>query len=339
MSLLSRVSHPGRFAAVGPRWATDFHRVCAGLAGLFILTALAATGADEPDVPAIPYPPEIDGSTRYIYKRAGDLELPLYVFSPSDLQPGDRRAAIVFMFGGAWMQGSPGQFTPHCRYLAQHGMVAITIEYRVYSRHRVPITTCVEDAKSAIRWVRTHAGELGIDPNRIAAGGGSAGGHLAAATAVLPGFDAIAEDEAVRSTPDALVLFNPVLGFYPTDGVSFLRDKRLEELSRRFGAFAGLLSPVHYVRPGQPPTIIFHGRADGSVSFAGAELFARRMQAAGNRCELVGYDGQGHGFFNKHRGGAKYFRLTLAATHEFLASLGYVEGPENVNAVFPAEAP
>ena len=81
---------------------------------------------------------------------------------------------------------------------------------------------------------------------------------------------------------------------------------------------------------GAPPIIIFHGKADITVPYATSEVFAAKMKAAGNRCELVGYEGEGHGFFNYGRGNNRFFRETLIKTDEFLASLGYLTGPPQV---------
>ncbi|MDB4796380.1 alpha/beta hydrolase fold domain-containing protein, partial [Akkermansiaceae bacterium] len=112
----------------------------------------------------------------------GDVELKLHVFNPEGHKASDSRPAIVFFFGGGWNGGSPKQFYPHSEHLASLGMVAISAEYRVKSRNKTTPMECVKDGNSAIRWVRSHAKELGINPDMIAAGGGSAGGHVAAAT-------------------------------------------------------------------------------------------------------------------------------------------------------------
>src|SRR5581483_8649076 len=103
-----------------------------------------------------------DASAVRTYKTASDTELKLYVFNPPDHKASDHRPGIVFFFGGGWQNGSPIQFHHQCRYLASRGMVAITADYRVASRQQVKPVDCVRDAKSAIRWVRAHADELGI---------------------------------------------------------------------------------------------------------------------------------------------------------------------------------
>jgi arylsulfatase A-like enzyme/acetyl esterase/lipase len=271
------------------------------------------------------YPPSFDGARAEVYKQVGNVKLSLYMFEPTS-GPKTNRPAIIFFFGGGWTNGSPVQFEQQCRYLASRGIVAITADYRVGSRQSVKPTACVADAKSAVRWLRQNASRLGIDPQRIAAGGGSAGGHLAAAIATVPGFDEPGEDTSVSAVPNALVLFNPALVLAPLDGLA-MAGFEARVGSERMGTDPRNISPAHHVQPGVPPTIIFHGRADTTVPFSTAEAFTRRMQQAGNRCELVGYDEQKHGFFNYGRGDGTYYRETLAAMDTFLVSLGYLAAP------------
>ena len=126
---------------------------------------------------------KLEGAKVHQYKQVGETKLFLHVYNPDGHKDSDRKPAIVFFFGGGWNGGTPKQFEPHCQYLSQRGMVAITAEYRVKSRNKTTPFECVKDGKSAIRWVRANANKLGVDPSRIAAGGGSAGGHVAAAVA------------------------------------------------------------------------------------------------------------------------------------------------------------
>ena len=143
------------------------------------------------------------------YKQTEAKELALHIFNPEGHQASDQVPAIVFFFGGGWSGGSTGQFYKQSAYLASRGVVAICADYRTKKAGGVTPDGCVSDAKSAMRWVRAHAAELGVDPDRIAAGGGSAGGHLAAAVALVDGFDDAEDDLSVSCRPVALVLFNP----------------------------------------------------------------------------------------------------------------------------------
>jgi acetyl esterase len=271
-------------------------------------------------------------ATARVYKKVGETELKLYVFNPPGLKAADKRPAIVFFFGGGWTNGSPTQFAEHCRYLASRGMVAMTAEYRVKSRNESTVEQSTADAKSAIRFVRSHAMELGIDPKRIAAGGGSAGGHLAACTGTLDGADEPGEDTKVSAVPNAMVLFNPALVLPSRKELQAKGDAR--NLSSRFAGDPQALSPADHVRSGQPPAIVFHGKDDTTVAIDTAEKFRDNALKAGNRCELVAYEGETHGFFNWNRKGKAKFADTLEKTDEFLASLGWLEGKPAVREFF-----
>jgi len=271
-----------------------------------------------------PYPPVLAGASIETYKTVGDVKLNLYVYYPPGHQAGDKRAAAVFFFGGGWTNGSPQQFEQHCKHLAARGMVAMTADYRVASRHQVKAVSCVADAKSAIRFVRKEALRLGVDPERIVAGGGSAGGHIAACTGVVSGFDEPAEDSKISSVPNAMVLFNPAVVLAPVAGLSEVNQERVTSLKDRMGVEPQSLSPYHQVKKGAPPAIVFHGKADTTVPYVTAELFAKAMNEAGSKCTLVGYEGQAHGFFNYGRNGNEYYAKTLQAMDEFLVGLGYI---------------
>jgi len=266
----------------------------------------------------VSYPPQMDGARVETYKTVGDTKLNLYIFTPANAT---NAPAIVFFFGGGWSQGSPQQFEEQCRYLAKRGMVAITADYRVKSRQGAKPVQCVADARSAIRWVRANAAKLGVDPTRIAAGGGSAGGHIAACTAFIGEFDEPGEDKSVSATPNAMVLFNPALVLAPMGGVNLEKSFGAKVPEDRLGTKPENISPVHHVAKNGPPAIVFHGRADTTVPFATAEAFTAKMKAAGNRCELVGFDGQPHGFFNRE----PFRSQTLDAVDQFLVSLGWIK--------------
>ena len=255
-----------------------------------------------------------EGGQKHIYKTVGDAQLPLYVYTPKGHTADDKTPAIVFFFGGGWKTGSPDQFEPHCKYLAERGMVAITVEYRVTSRYDIKIEDCVEDAKSAMRWARANADTLGIDPDRIAAAGGSAGGHLAACTMLIDTCNAKSDDSAVSAKPNAMVLFNPFLGFTPdTEPAARQRPTR--------GPIDNIL-PMTYADHKQPPCIMFFGTADRLLR--PAELFRDKSVEAGNACRIVTYQGQGHGFFNARREQGKYYKLTVAEMDQFLVGLGWL---------------
>jgi acetyl esterase len=254
----------------------------------------------------------------HIYKKAADRELKLTVVNPPDWKASDQRPAMVFFHGGGWTGGAPTQFTQHSEYLATRGMVCIQVEYRLIEKgDKGPPVNCIADAKSAMRWVRSHAAELGIDPNRIGAGGGSAGGHLAAFVGMVEGLDDPQDNLKVSPKANALALFNPVFDNGPDQGWGHAR------VGERFKDF----SPAHNITAADPPAIIFLGTQDKLIPVAVVERFKANMEKAGVRCEAKFYEGQGHGFFNPGKGGTMDFYYdTLLETDKFLTSLGWLKG-------------
>lgn len=256
--------------------------------------------------------PDTPPTKSFIYKKSKQADLEIVVHYPPRWKQTDKRPGIVFFFGGGWTSGKLSQFEPQATHLAGRGMIAARADYRVKSRHGVIPRDCVEDAKSAVRWMRQNAAKLGIDPDRIVAAGGSAGGHIAACTALTPGLEAEGGDTKVSSNPNALVLFNPVLRF---DGIP--------QLMERIGKDEGLgkaISPTLHLRKDSPPTLIFFGTADRLLVHG--EEFTKRSKELGHRTEMSTAEGQGHGFFNR----SPWQERTTQRMDEFLVSLGYLEG-------------
>lgn len=308
------------------------------IAGLAVLLAIPGLAAKKEKKPT-GAPKTLPGSRAEIYKTIGDVKLPIHIFEPKDLKAGDNRPVIVFFFGGGWKGGSPKQFEKHCAYLASRGMVAMTAEYRVSSRHGVKAVSCFRDAKSAMRWVRQNAKRLGVDPARVAAGGGSAGGHLAGALGTISAFDEPTEDKSISAVPNALVLFNPALVLAPVEGYKTRDPEKLAELGERMGVPPEQLSPYHNISDNLPTTIIFHGKADTTVPYATAELFTEKAKKKGLRVELVGYEGESHGFFNYGKAGNQPFIATVKKMDAFLVSLGYLKGTDRVDAFMAEDTP
>ena len=255
------------------------------LPAVFALLALAlpALRAAQKDLPA---PTE-----KRVYKEVDGKKLEIWIWRPADWKPSDQRNAIVFYHGGGWRGGAPNAFARQSARLAQRGMVAFSVQYRLTSQPGVKVEDCVKDAKSAFRWVRSHAAELGIAPGKIAAGGGSAGGHLAAALVTLDAINDPADNLKISTQPVALVLFNPALR---------LSGPRVQEATKLTSPAAiGALSPYDHVQRSHPPTIIFHGEDDTTVPIQSVRDYAARVQELGGDCAVVGFPGQVHAFFNK----------------------------------------
>lgn len=256
-------------------------------------------------------------STKVLYKTIDTVNLYLHIYKPENFDNTKTYNSVVFFHGGGWNQGSHKAFKRQCSYLASRGMIAISADYRVKNSHGTTPFDAVEDAKSAIRYVRKNAKILNINPEMIAAGGGSAGGHLAAACGNIDGLDNKNEDLSISSNPNALVLFNPVYdnsrkGF----GYNRMNGRYLE------------ISPLHNISKGAPPTIIFFGTKDKTTPVASSKLYKQKMDEVNSRCDLFLYEGQEHSFFNK----GKYFKKTLIETDKFLASLGYLKGEPTIKA-------
>ena len=252
---------------------------------------------------ALPEPSE-----KLCYKQVGDLKLEIWMWKPVDWKASDKRAGIVFYHGGGWHGGSPTAFARQSAKLAETGRVAFSVRYRLTSEPGVTIEHCIQDAKSAFRWVRSHAAELGVDPEKIAAGGGSAGGHLAAALTTLDAINDPAEGNALACRPAALLLFNPAANL----DFERARERGIsrEELIR--------ISPYHQLKSGHPPTVVFHGDQDTTVPIASVQVYVDKIKELGGEAEMVVAEGQGHGFFNKE----PHVWDTLRKAEAFLTRLG-----------------
>jgi acetyl esterase len=254
-----------------------------------------------------------------VFKSTDEAELKLHLFNPEGHSPEDQRPAIIFFYGGGWSGGTPKQFYQQAEDFTSRGFLAISAEYRVIRRHGTTPFECVEDGKSAVRWVRGNAALLGVDPDRIVAAGGSAGGHVAACTGIIRGHEGEGEDLRISSRPNAMILYNPVVDTTEAGyGLGKVGEERKTEIS-----------PVHHIRRGIPPTLVIHGTADSTVPFENVERFDRLMREAGNRSELIAAEGAGHGFFNgsffRPKKGDEHYRKSVEDSFKFLADIGFME--------------
>ncbi len=249
-----------------------------------------------------------------IYKTTPQGKLAIHLHFPPDWKPTDKRPAIVFFFGGGWRAGRVSQFTAQAEYLAKRGMVTARADYRVLSRHKTKPDKCVEDCKSAVRWLRKNATRLGIDPDRIAAGGGSAGGHTAAATAMCPGFEAKVEDQKISSKPNLLVLFNPAMDTTIARAVEKIGSKKL----------AKNISPKHQMTKDAPASIILFGTNDRLLQ--STQDYLKRAKSLGVEAELWTAKDQKHGFFNR----SPWRERTLYLVDQFLVRHGYLKGAATI---------
>jgi acetyl esterase len=219
----------------------------------------------------------------HVFASVGGVDLKAYVFSPTADGTGEPRSGIVLFYGGGWAEGEPAWAFGRARHFAEQGMVAVAAQYRLSDQKSISPIEAMADARAVIRWMRSQATPLRIDPRRIAAYGWSAGAHLAASTAIFE--DAAATAGSAR--PDALILVSPA--------VSLVSDQWFQRLLGTRGN-ATDFSPDLHVREGLPPTLILQGSTDTVTPLPGVRRFCERMVAAKNTCDMHVYEGFGHLF-------------------------------------------
>lgn len=228
-------------------------------------------------VPLAAEDPRIERDIAYLggdRAEKADLYLP-----PASARPeGGGFPAVVIIHGGGWSGGDKGAAREINigTTLARNGYVGLSINYRLATADHSDPTwpQNLQDCKTAVRWLRANAARLQLDPDRIGAIGGSAGGHLAAMLALTgPELDPPGEgDTRIRCAVD---LYGPVLWFEQRD-LSMFRKTRAEapQLYRE-------ASPLSHIDRDDPPLLILHGTADKTVAVADSEALAAALAAAG----------------------------------------------------------
>lgn len=264
----------------------------------FLLILLSICGGIKAQVP-----------TSFTYKNADTTKLKLIVYKPEHFKPTARYNTIVFFFGGGWVSGTTKQFEPFAKHMAGKGLVAILVDYRVKSRQGTTPVESLKDAKSAIRYIREHAVELNVNPDKLITSGGSAGGQLAAACYTNKTINESNDNLTFSSKPNALVLFNPVID-NSKEGYGY---ERVKDCWKDF-------SPLENIEKGFPPTIFFVGTKDKLIPVITARSFKQKIETVGGRCDLNLYEGQEHGFFNKEN----FREEILSKVDLFLKSIGFM---------------
>ncbi|MDB2499863.1 MAG: alpha/beta hydrolase [Opitutales bacterium] len=243
---------------------------------------------------------------KFIYKTVGDTEIELYVTHSEKTD--SPSPAIVWYYGsGLNKREEPNQFYEQGKILAKMGITSVYTNIRGAvkgeAKDEALVIRCIEDAKSAFRWVRAHAEVFNLDQERIAVGGGSSGGFLSIAIVNLPGYDAKTDDTQIPLKPSLQILFNPGLGLNNPEH----------------------LSPFKHIKKGAPPAVIFQGNADTTTPLAGAFDYQRTLDKVGTECHIFTYKDQGHGFFNYRDGSNPYYYKTVGDMIVFLEEHGYID--------------
>ncbi len=254
----------------------------------------------------------------YVYKTSAGVERKMEIFFPPNHDPAKSKVPGVILFhGGGWSGGSLSQFRFACNYFASRGLVCATAEYQMLGKAGMEKLApgeskkraCVTDAKSAIRWFKKNAGELGIDPARIIAGGGSAGGHISALATMNPGLNDPADPKDIDTSVVAYLWFNPA--FEDSDKT----DPEIEILT--------------HLKADLPPVIVFFG--DKDTWKKGWDVAYAKWKTLGTKTiDLQIAVGKNHSFFNKD----PWRSVTLIAADEFLVRQGFLTGKPTL--VMPA---
>ncbi|MEC8554636.1 MAG: alpha/beta hydrolase fold domain-containing protein [Planctomycetota bacterium] len=246
-----------------------------------------------------------------VYKQVDGVSREMEIYFPKghdvskNIVPG-----IILFHGGGWGGGDRKAFSYQCDYFASRGMVAATVTYRLRTKEdRAALDAgqstkrvCIPDVKSAIRWFKQHAKELGVDPNRIVAGGGSAGGHISLLGTTNPGLNDPNDSQEIDTSVAAYVLFNPALS------KSDAKDPEVDFLQHLKADFG--------------PAIVFFGSEDKWLKNGWSPAVAKMKSLGITSVQMQIAEGQTHAFFNKQ----PWKDLTLIAADQFLTKLGYLEG-------------
>jgi acetyl esterase/lipase len=230
----------------------------------------------------------LPGAEAFVFKKVGETEVRLHVVKPKDWKASDSRPCLVAFFGGGWSSGTPAKSISYAKWAAKYGLVGVAPDYRTRKRFEAKPEDCVADGRAAVRWVQDHAKELGVDPAKIVVQGASAGGHVAAWTAIPgPVSPETATDAVPSPSPMGLILIWPVTD---TGTNGYGGPKRFSGDEVR----ANRLSVTQRIPTKMPPTLVFHGTSDETVKYANSEEFQAKMKANGNDCELIPFPGAPH---------------------------------------------
>ena len=241
---------------------------------------LVEPGVTAGDALALMTVPPAPAGTRYVPDQAyGEHGQTMHLYARADAT--ERAPGVVFIHGGGFQEGFAEMMIGYAAALAERGMVTASIEYRLSGEASWPAQ--LEDCTAALQWVRENASRIGLDADRLAVSGGSAGGHLAAM---------LASTQDVR----AAVIWYPGIDLRPSRGTAVLNELVEKLFGRAVDDEEALAaSPVGHVQTAAP-TLTFTGTDDPIIPVAQVRDYHRALDAAGVDNELVEVDGVGHSF-------------------------------------------
>ena len=253
----------------------------------------------------------------YVYYESPQGALIAHFFLPPNHNPeASHLNCLLFLHGGLWDTSMPTQFIPQCHHFTSRGCMAVTVEYRVFNKHRTNPIESIEDVRMAIGFLKQNAELLGIDPNRIIVVGAGSGGHLALSAAVLSNTPA---PQGLDLKPAAVAAYSAIVDTSPKGVGSELFPTPKE--AKDHSPLAQLPSKD------LPPCLLLHGRNDRVAPFEQAAKFVKSYKRKGNQCELIDFEGAGHTFFN-YNTNEQLYNLSLNALDRFLVELGFLSPQE-----------
>ena len=256
-------------------------------------------------------PPGVELEKEIVFGKIGERELTLNLTHPKQQPQGDM-PAVVFIHGGGGIGGNKESYHSFMFHLSQHGVVCITMGYRLAPRDRFPAQ--LEDVKCAVRWLRDHAEKYRVDPARIMAFGDSAGAYLAALLGVTAGQPQWEGQGGYAEQSSAVCAVVGISGIYDLplgyQNSVHLRPQEGEAVRNMLEAVLGGspqqmperyrdASPINHVSRSSPPMLLVHGSADELIAIEQSERFAEKLKEAGVHAELLRIEGGAHCSFGK----------------------------------------
>jgi acetyl esterase/lipase len=292
----------------------SIRKACMLSLALLLASVLPAQNQNPPFV----QPGNVEIQRDLVYSSVGSRELHLDLFLPKE--GAGPFPAVVYIHGGGWTGGNKNAFQRQAAYMATKGYVGACMEYRLSGEARYP--AAVHDSKAAVRWLRANAARYRIDPKRIGAAGGSAGGHLVAflgTTGDRKEFEGLGGNPGVSTRVRAVAAFNPVLNMTmvgmrePAASASGALEKFLGASYAERPDLYAEASPTTHVSRDSAAFLFLHGTADTTVPYQQSVEMMKKLKEAGVYADLFSAEDARHGFFNS----PPWYEPTLKKMEEF----------------------